>query len=112
MGFTVSGRCSCGYAATGLPVGVAMRDTPRAWLSPCLCRSCHQAVSVNVLAKKPKCPDCKATHVEPYVDPDTGKEEGEAYPGCAASEPLFDSRFECPACGKRNLAFEFAGIWD
>ena len=112
MGFAVSGRCGCGYAAEFLAVGVGMRDTPGVWLSPCLCRKCHKAVSANVLAKTPKCPECKAKGVEPYVDPDAGKEEGEQYPSCAASEPLFEKHFECPACGKKSLKFEFAGMWD
>lgn len=89
-----------------------MCDTPGKWLSPCLCRKCRQAVSANVQARAPTCPSCKAKGVEPYVDPDGGKEEGEAYPSCATSEPLFDTRFECPACGKKSLTFEFAGIWD
>ena len=112
MGFAVSGRCSCGYAAKGLMVGVGMRDPRGKWLAPCICRNCHQAVSANVQAKTLKCPSCKAKGIEPYVDPDAGKEEGEEYPSCAASEPLFDSRFECPACGKKSLKFEFAGMWD
>lgn len=112
MGFMVSGRCGCGYATEGLPVGVGMRDRPGVWLSPCLCRKCRQTVSANVQAKTPKCPSCKAKGVEPYVAPDAGKEEGEQYPTCAASEPLFDAGFECPACGKKGLKFKFAGMWD
>jgi ribosomal protein L37AE/L43A len=63
-------------------------------------------------AKTPNCPACKAKGVEPYGAPDAGKEEGEQYPGCAASEPLFDKTFECPACGKTMLRFEFRGMWD
>lgn len=58
MGFMVSGRCSCGYAAKGLMVGVGMRDPRGKWLAPCLCRKCHQAVSANVQAKTLKCPSC------------------------------------------------------
>jgi len=112
MGFAVSGRCFCGYAAKGLPVGVGMRDTPGTWLAPCLCRKCHQAVSANVQAKILRCPKCKAKGIEPYVDAEAGREEGEQYPSCAASEPLFDARFECPACGKKSLTFEFSGMWD
>jgi len=112
MGFTVSGHCPCGYGVKGLTVGVGMRNTPGVWLSPCLCRECHQAVSANVQAKIPKCPECKSKDVELYVDPNAGKEEGEQYPSCAASEPLFDFRFECLACGKKSLKFEFAGMWD
>jgi hypothetical protein len=107
MGFAVTGRCSCGYAAEFLEVGVGMRDTPNVWLGPCICRKCRKAVSANV----PKCPDCKAKGVEPYVDSDTGK-DGEKYPSCAASEPLFEKAFECPACGKKSLTLEFAGMWD
>jgi rRNA maturation endonuclease Nob1 len=30
---------------------------------------------------------------------------------CAASEPIFEKSFECPACGKKSLKFEFAGMW-
>jgi hypothetical protein len=112
MGFAVTGRCVCGYAAEFLELGVGMRDPRGKWLAPCICRKCHKAVSANVLAKAPKCPECKAKGVEPYVDPDAGKEEGEQYPSCAASEPLFDKHFECPACGKKSLTFEFAGMWD
>lgn len=85
----VTGRCSCGYAAQSLPVGVGMRDPRGKWLSPCLCRKCRQAVSANVQARTLKCPACKATGIEPYIDPDAGNEEGEEYPSCAASEPLF-----------------------
>ena len=33
MGFMVSGRCGCGYAAKGLPVGVGMRDARGKWLA-------------------------------------------------------------------------------
>jgi hypothetical protein len=112
MGFAVTGRCGCGYAAEFLEVGVGMRDTPNVWLGPCICRKCRQVVSANVLAKAPKCPECKAKGVEPYGDPNAGKEEGEQYPSCAASEPLFDTTFECPACGKKSLTFAFAGMWD
>jgi len=115
MGFMVSGRCTCGYAANNLAVGVGMQDKPGTWLSPCLCRTCLQTVSVNVLAKTPACPTCRSKDIYSYVsyvDPDCGTEEGEQYPSCAASEPLFDKRFECPACGKNSLRFEFSGMWD
>jgi hypothetical protein len=98
VGFMVTGRCSCGYAAKSLSVGVGMRAPRGTWLAPCLCRKCRQAVSANVQARTLKCPCCKATGIEPYGDPDAGKEEGEEYPSCAASEPLFDALFECPAC--------------
>jgi hypothetical protein len=112
VGLMVSGRCGCGYAAEGLAVGVGMRNTPGVWLSPCLCRNCHQAVSANVLAKTLKCPTCKGKEITPFVDPDSGKDEDEAFPDCRASEPLFEGRFDCPACGKKTLRFSFSGMWD
>ncbi len=112
MGVVVSGRCSCGYAAEWLSVGVGMRYTPGLWLSPCLCRKCRKAVSANVLAKTLKCPLCKAKGVEPYMNPDAGQKGGKPYRSCATSGPLFDSGFECPACGEKSLKFVLAGIWD
>lgn len=103
MGFAVFGHCPCGYAAKSLAVGAGMRDGPGVWLSPCLCRNCHQAVSANVLAKMLKCPTCKGKEITPFVDPEYGKDDDAAFPDCRASEPLFEDRYECPACSKKSL---------
>ena len=43
---------------------------------------------MNIRAKSPKCSECNAKGVEPYVDLDGG---------WAASGALFESHWECPA---------------
>jgi RNA polymerase subunit RPABC4/transcription elongation factor Spt4 len=112
MGFLVDGRCQCGYESRGLTVGVGMKHGPDTWLSPCACGRCQAIVAANVRAAPITCPKCRGKSVVPLVDPDHGCEDDEAFPSCQASEPLMEESFACPACGKRQLRFRFAGLWD
>lgn len=111
MGFATSGRCERGSASTSLRAGTAMHHVPCAWMSPCPYRTCRQAVSAHVRAKPLKCPTCTLKGVQPFVDPEAGMEDGTKHQGCAALEPLFDDRFECPARGNKSLTFKVTEIW-
>jgi hypothetical protein len=101
-----------GFLLDGLGVGVAMKDGPDTWLSPCACGRCGKIVSANVRASPIVCPECRGEGAIPLVDPDHGCEDDEAFPSCQASEPLMEDRFAWPKCGSRQLRFEFSGLWD
>lgn len=112
MGFLLNGRCQCGYEPRRLTVGVGMKHGFDTWLSPCACGRCREIVATNVFAVPITCPTCRGTTVVPLVDPDLGCEADEAFPSCQASEPLMEQSFTCPKCGKQQMRFRFAGLWD
>jgi len=112
MGFLLNGLCQCGYASRGHTVGVAMKHGPDTWFSPCVCERCEEVVSANVRAPTITCPTCRGEAVIPLVPPDSGCEEDEPFPNCQASEPLLEKSFPCPKCGRTQMRFRFAGMWD
>ncbi len=67
MGSHVIAECECGLRSESL-IGGGMLDFLTTCYFPCLCERCNRVVQVNLLAKRPRCPKCRASRPIPYSD--------------------------------------------
>lgn len=119
MGAEVTARCECGVEARIL-IGGGMASFTTTCYFPCLCESCHDVVQVNLLAKRPRCPNCRAARPIPYDDPRLIGSPGRhavAYwnvqDQVGRGLGLDDGDYKCPRCGKMTLRFADSGLcWD
>ena len=119
MGSQVAAKCECGVEAE-IPIGGGMMDFTTTCYFPCLCDSCHNIVAANLLAKKPRCPDCGAANLMPYDDHRLVGSRGERAVAEWHMEErlgrelvLTDGSYKCPKCGEMTLQFADTGLrWD
>ena len=118
MGSQVTAQCECGVGAEIL-VGGGMMDFTTTCYFPCLCDRCNKVVQVNLLATKPRCPDCGAANPVPYDDPQLIGSPGDEIVAEWNMEErlgrnllLTDGSSKCPGCRKKTLRFADSGLWD
>lgn len=141
MGAIISAKCACGYESTiqvnasnglitagydeagELLIGNGM-NTPGTYYYPALCRSCEEAVPVNLEASSLRCPVCKGRKIVPYYDAELAREKGnleipystvrtDDQAGQEIESALYeDTAYLCPACRQFGLKFKNEGLWD
>jgi Zn finger protein HypA/HybF involved in hydrogenase expression len=119
MGAAVTATCSCGLEASIL-IGGGMSNFMDICYFPCQCARCKKVVQVNLLAKRQRCPTCRANQPVPYDDPSltdgSGSNEITSWniaENLGRTLKLTDSHYHCPQCGQMTLRFQNAGLcWD
>lgn len=119
MGSEVIVTCKCGLE-TYILIGGGATDFPLTCYFPCLCERCSNVVRVNLLSKKPRCPECESTKVIPYDETTllgrAGKHtvaEWNMQEELGRELKLTDGKYKCPKCGKMTLGFADSGTrWD
>ncbi len=76
MGSTVSAKCDCGYHKSNLRIGGGMMNFQSFCSFPFYCKGCQSLVTVNLLSRTPKCPECKSTEVLAYDNQGLRKQKG------------------------------------
>lgn len=97
-----------------------MLDFDTRCMFPCLCESCRKMEPVDLLAKRPYCPDCRSARaLIPYDDPalNDGSETRTVFDWQVDERlgrvlKLTDANYRCPRCGKMSMKFEDVGCWD
>jgi hypothetical protein len=69
MGSTVIAACPCGLDTGIIMIGGGMHNFTTVCVFPCLCVRCHAVVTVNLFAKRKRCPQCRTSKIIPYDDP-------------------------------------------
>jgi Zn finger protein HypA/HybF involved in hydrogenase expression len=119
MGSVAEAQCECGYEGR-FQIGGGMGDFHVMCLFPCLCRSCKQIVSGNLLAPEPACPKCESRRIVLYDQAELIGEEGsEVVNSWTLRGPnerelkLTNGRYYCPSCDTIRLTFVGRVIsWD
>jgi RNA polymerase subunit RPABC4/transcription elongation factor Spt4 len=111
MGSIVHATCACGFNDVVI-VGAGRMNYRTESKFPFYCKACG-LVSVNITTKELKCPDCHSKEVQPYGrKPISNPKKNNDYLqwgpqyGAAASGHL------CPACKKKTMSFQMAGLFD
>lgn len=98
MGIIVSARCTCGYHADQLLLGIGMQGYSYQLAQ---CSHCREVVSINADAARARCPGCRrAPKSYSVVEPSDLADD--------TDQPIY----ECPQCQRISLKFEHAGLWD
>jgi len=119
MGSQVDATCACGLEAT-INIGGGMATFMTTCYFPCLCSKCRDVVQVNLLAKRRRCPHCRAGNLIPYDDPELSQDRGDEIIAEWNMEDelgrnlvLTDAHYKCPRCGEFSLVFSpGACLWD
>lgn len=112
MGMAVDATCGCGLEAE-IMIGAGFSDFPNVCLFPALCRHCERLVEANLAREPVLCPECGATPVIPYTDPELAKGDGRTTVASWGEQALSDGHYHCPACKRMTLRFAPTGLlWD
>ena len=119
LGSAVTASCACGLEATVL-IGGGMANFMAVCYFPCQCARCNRVVQVNLLAKRRRCPKCRASQPVPYDHPRLTDGSGSNVitswniaEKLGRTLKLTDSHYHCPQCGQMTLRFCNGGLcWD